>query len=50
MNKAIVVSAKEEQPNDVVLPQNEFERYHFYMGCLRSVIDQEKQLGGGFSK
>ncbi|TNV84051.1 hypothetical protein FGO68_gene12154 [Halteria grandinella] len=52
INKGLIENAKqlEKQPNDVVLPQNELERFHFYMGCLRSVIDQEKALGGNFSK
>ena len=34
----------------IAAPETQIERYSYYLACLNSLIDNEKQLGGEFSK
>ena len=36
----------EMKESEMVLPKNPIDRYHYYLACLRSIIDNEKSLGG----
>ena len=57
MHKGLLSKAQESDQemmrasdNMIEVPENEIERYHFYMACLQSLIDQEKALGGEFAR
>jgi hypothetical protein len=34
----------------MVLPNSSIERYHFYLACLRSIIDSQKSIGTEFAR
>lgn len=41
--------AQELGDGEAFVPQSEVERYQYYLTCLNSVIDHEKQLGAQFA-
>lgn len=41
--------AKELGDGEPFVPQSEVERYQYYLTCLNSVIEHEKELGAQFA-
>lgn len=55
MHKGIIERAKAnntdgKEKDQLSIPESSVEKYNYYLGCLKSLIDHEKTLGSDFTK